>query len=74
MNYRRILLPILVLCVGVGVLLASQGPEQAPSAGPKVRYDEDVVVRAMIRTDDDLEVMSRIAKAVWSHGEGIGRK
>ena len=46
--------------------------EPPPTPEPITRFDGDVVVRATLRSANDLMLMGQLSDDAWSHSPGIG--
>ncbi len=70
MKLRRFSVSVaLVACLaGLTWTSTGQGQEQAPT----VRYDGDVVIRARIDTEGQLQTLMRLSPDIWSHEVGTG--
>ncbi len=72
MRIHRLLPVVLLIGLAWLIVAAQSDPREVPPGLDAVRYDGDVVIRAYIQSDEDIDAMRKIARDVWSHGEGHG--
>ena len=60
------------LILTVGLLFTSLAMAEPPVVEPFTRFDGEVVVRATLRSAQDLMLMGQLSDDPWTHAPGIG--